>query len=257
MQSCILPIYQIREFRPPGGGFTSPLERSHKMQRIGQHDVSVDALRRWRLASQNRCGSSTIYSRKSRLDTLKGMEGEGRQQPRFRKLRIAWSVWCVIACVLLVVLWLRSYWRFDEAEGHVLGKPIRLLMASGHLRLDLLAFGRPPKKFEWSSNTIEQNGWVGLNPLDKDGGTSISCKLFNFSMSARRTFAWMPFSIAVLLTATLAGIPWITAVRRFSLRTLLIATTLVAVVLGIIAYSSTVSRPKPPAGDGKAQNPFE
>ena len=29
---------------------------------------------------------------------------------RFRKLRIAWSVVCGIACVLLIVLWVRSYW---------------------------------------------------------------------------------------------------------------------------------------------------
>src|SRR6476469_3147947 len=30
-----------------------------------------------------------------------------------RKLRIAWSVGCAIACVLLIVLWVRSYWRKD------------------------------------------------------------------------------------------------------------------------------------------------
>ena len=29
---------------------------------------------------------------------------------RFRKLRIAWSVGCGILCVLLIVLWVRSYW---------------------------------------------------------------------------------------------------------------------------------------------------
>ena len=32
---------------------------------------------------------------------------------RFRKLRIAWSVACLIACVLLIVLWVRSYWWVD------------------------------------------------------------------------------------------------------------------------------------------------
>src|SRR6185295_19427494 len=34
---------------------------------------------------------------------------------RFRKLRIAWSVFWGAACVLLIVLWVRSYWWFDEA----------------------------------------------------------------------------------------------------------------------------------------------
>jgi hypothetical protein len=28
---------------------------------------------------------------------------------RFRKLRIAWSVVCAVACVLLTVLWVRSF----------------------------------------------------------------------------------------------------------------------------------------------------
>ena len=53
---------------------------------------------------------------------------------RFRKLRIAWSVGWGIACVLLIVLWVRSYWwvdmlsashaettcsRFDSRQGRV------------------------------------------------------------------------------------------------------------------------------------------
>src|SRR4051812_47312930 len=35
---------------------------------------------------------------------------------RFRKLRIAWSVACVVACILLVALWVRSYWKVDYVE---------------------------------------------------------------------------------------------------------------------------------------------
>src|SRR5215212_8964377 len=33
---------------------------------------------------------------------------------RFRKLRIAWSVFWGLAAVLLIVLWVRSYWWWDE-----------------------------------------------------------------------------------------------------------------------------------------------
>jgi hypothetical protein len=43
---------------------------------------------------------------------------------------------------------------------------------------------------------------------------------------------WLP----ALLSATLAVIPWISRSWRFSLRTLLIATTLVAVVLGLVVW---------------------
>src|SRR5438132_5384486 len=33
---------------------------------------------------------------------------------RFRKLRIAFSATCLIACVLLIVLWVRSYWWHES-----------------------------------------------------------------------------------------------------------------------------------------------
>src|SRR3954451_8568493 len=34
-------------------------------------------------------------------------------QMRYRKLRIAWSVVWGIACLLLIVLWVRSYWQVE------------------------------------------------------------------------------------------------------------------------------------------------
>ena len=35
---------------------------------------------------------------------------------RFRKLQIAWSVACGIICLLLIGLWVRSYWWWDQYE---------------------------------------------------------------------------------------------------------------------------------------------
>jgi hypothetical protein len=34
-----------------------------------------------------------------------------------RYLRIAWSVGCVVVCVLLIVLWVRSYWWLNLIKG--------------------------------------------------------------------------------------------------------------------------------------------
>src|SRR5207302_1066294 len=34
---------------------------------------------------------------------------------KFRKLRTAWSVGCGIACVMLIALWVRSYYFSDSA----------------------------------------------------------------------------------------------------------------------------------------------
>jgi hypothetical protein len=44
------------------------------------------------------------------------------------------------------------------------------------------------------------------------------------------------------LSALFACIPWLPWSNRFSLRTLLLATTLVAVTLGVIAYVASVRR---------------
>ena len=35
------------------------------------------------------------------------------------KLRIAWSVGCVILCLLLIALWVKSYWRLDYYHGYL------------------------------------------------------------------------------------------------------------------------------------------
>ena len=35
-------------------------------------------------------------------------------QMKFKKLRIVWSVICGLACILLMGLWIRSYWWADD-----------------------------------------------------------------------------------------------------------------------------------------------
>src|SRR6476660_634582 len=43
---------------------------------------------------------------------------------RFRKLRIAWSVVWALAAVLLIVLWVRSYWVRDYISHNYAGQKI-------------------------------------------------------------------------------------------------------------------------------------
>jgi hypothetical protein len=38
---------------------------------------------------------------------------------RYRKLRIAWSVFCGIATVMLIALWVRSFYIADIAMGNI------------------------------------------------------------------------------------------------------------------------------------------
>jgi hypothetical protein len=46
----------------------------------------------------------------------------------------------------------------------------------------------------------------------------------------------VPYWFCVLLLGTLVAVPWFPIKRRFTLRTLLIVTTLVAVMLGLIVW---------------------
>jgi hypothetical protein len=47
---------------------------------------------------------------------------------------------------------------------------------------------------------------------------------------------WMPTWVLIVATVTIGVIPWIHWSKRFSLRTLLIAITAVAVVLGLVMW---------------------
>src|SRR3954449_8237078 len=64
---------------------------------------------------------------------------------RFRKLRITWSVLWGLACVLLIVLWVRSYWWKDFA---VSGGVRQIYLESCIGRLGVMISPQPPDLIE-------------------------------------------------------------------------------------------------------------
>lgn len=40
---------------------------------------------------------------------------------KYRKLRVTWSAVCGIICLLLIALWVRSYWWFDHLQFPITG----------------------------------------------------------------------------------------------------------------------------------------
>jgi hypothetical protein len=186
---------------------------------------------------------------------------------RFRKLRIAWSVFWGLAAVLLVVLWVRSYRAFDRISGYV-GKHYTITLSyAGRLSIvhphqianslpywnrdsgpilpnnwteadlkhrtvnwddtDVVWPNRNLMGFGWFYHELYccmPNGEAGWNPRGLSGR----------SYAADSSGLMIPHWFIALLFVGLACIQsWS---LRFSLRTLLIATTLVAVVLGLIVY---------------------
>jgi hypothetical protein len=141
---------------------------------------------------------------------------------RFRKLRIAWSVLWGLLALLLVVLWVRSY-RWEDQVFHPIGaRSLFFCSINGQLMIGI------PGQADWS--TAYATGWTGWSyDLEQIGPVPYR----GFELTGYGYIA--PYWFHVLIVAAIAVTSWIH--WRFNLRTLLIATTLVAVVLGLVAWS--------------------
>jgi hypothetical protein len=156
---------------------------------------------------------------------------------RFRKLRIAFSVACLIACALLIALWVQSYWVQYRIIYPTAGQGvIEVDSAAGVVWVQEYDLWSPIK----SNRSVEQ---FKLDDKVLAVVSEVRPKTFmrfarfdvNLEMMVRTTV--FPHWFLVLLAAGLAYVPWLPWwSQRFSLRTLLIATTLVAVILGAIIY---------------------
>jgi hypothetical protein len=131
---------------------------------------------------------------------------------RFRKLRIAWSVGWGIGCLLLIVLWVRSYWCADTIAYKNFG----------------IVSNRAMFYFGQDDGAATADPYMSSDPSDPNDIGWNSEPPGQFFVSAPH---WL---LALTCVALAAGpsMRW-----RFSLRTLLIATTIVAVVLGAVIWA--------------------
>jgi hypothetical protein len=159
-------------------------------------------------------------------------------RPRIlRFLRIAVSAAFGILCLLLIPLWVRSYWWRDEIIGHI--SETRLVecnSVSGTLALGTSVWPSLPPPY------TDYVPWkVGSFRVDEEGETWFAGERLNsnweFYLAVppnQESAVFAPHWFLVLLAAALAIAPWIKELKwRFSLRTLLLAMTLVAIVLGL------------------------
>ena len=149
---------------------------------------------------------------------------------KYRKTRMTLAAFCGIACLFLAVFWVRSY-RFVETFGLSERKGLR--SERGEV---MLTYVEPDSLFSISPGYSRDDLAQEDDPWD-------------FRRAAKRNRTWNAIVahgeavtdlhflvveyyalVAVLLMAAFAAAPWI---RQFSLRTLLIAMTFIAVVFGI------------------------
>jgi hypothetical protein len=140
---------------------------------------------------------------------------------KYRKLRIAFSAVCGVLCLLLIALWVRSYWRFDQC------KCIPKNLTVGSRRGEILL----------NQPNIEIMGVGPILPASfKALGQEIIYDSYSPNANRDPRGTAVPFWAPTLIFAIVASLPWLP--WRFSLRTLLIATTLVAILLGLIVYAA-------------------
>jgi len=140
---------------------------------------------------------------------------------RFRKLQIAWSVGWGLLAVLLIALWVRSYWRAELASR--LTNDSALTLGSDHgivyfVHRNLTS--TPTAPLGWNYAPIEVTAPAKYLELKS---------LPNLVMGCVPHLALVGFGIAV------AAAPWL--LKRYSLRTLLVATTLLAAALGLAVWA--------------------
>jgi hypothetical protein len=159
---------------------------------------------------------------------------------KYRKLRIAWSVGWGIVAVLLIALWVRSYWWYDglylyDKPGVVNGETTAnvtgiasIVSASGQLSCTK-GDGLLDWRGYWSPR-------VTTRPRSLD--PSLVSHWFQWThVDPTTLFIQSPYWFLTLGFVVLAVGPWIRKLPwQFSLRTLLIATTLIAAMLGLIAW---------------------
>jgi hypothetical protein len=139
---------------------------------------------------------------------------------KYRKLRIAWSVAWGVACLLLIALWARSY----SFEDFVAKSRIELCSNRGTVMFIVRSTFSHPALFRRSAPL--HNEILGPRNFAYWQG-----KDFN---NQDYTCLNLPHWFSILTLSAIAYVPWLR--WQFSLRALLIATTLVAVALGSIVY---------------------
>jgi hypothetical protein len=132
----------------------------------------------------------------------------------------------------MIVLWARSYYSNDMIFGPI-SRARALCLGSTQGRVSFM-FG-PRVRNEWHS--ISESIGTGEDlwaNVWKDYDKSLGFGRIN--QGPVSNFVFPHFAIAIIFSVVAAA-PWLR--RRFTLRTILIAMTVVAAALGVLAYLST------------------
>jgi hypothetical protein len=154
-----------------------------------------------------------------------------------RYLRIAVTALSLTACVLLVALWVRSHRYRDSVDVYPGGsRMLRIFSWEGVILFAPWVFGSGSRPaVGYTHHTILN---VELEAIHAKVGRpkwhAWKYSKHHYPDSSTERDLYLPHWFLVVVVGSVGAVPWIINARRFSLRTLLIAITLVAVWLGLI-----------------------
>jgi len=161
------------------------------------------------------------------MSAVMNQEGEQRKRPVLRYLRIAFSAVCGFICLLLIALWVRSLSTSDFIIGVAPDSPTSQFVLEsryGHLGISRVPEGLLP--------SLSMNWSYSGNPNPPGERRPFPWRTRYARMGFADAFVTPAWTV-VLLLAAIASAPWFR--WRFILRTLLIAMTLIAMGVGILA----------------------
>lgn len=140
--------------------------------------------------------------------------------------------------VLLVLLWVRSYSKtIDPAYRGKWPSDWRINGVKKNTRLGDEAALLDSKNRKWTANSTRGAILFSVTGDDTTKFAQRQVLGLGYLQDGMSTSVRIPFTFPVVVAATAALGPWLP--RRFNLRMLLIATTLVGVVLGFIVWSAS------------------
>jgi hypothetical protein len=156
---------------------------------------------------------------------------------RYRKLRIAWSVGCQVAGVLLLVLWMRSYFAWDSPNGPFFGNRwIQFNSLRGHLFVSIHDRQRPGDFTHWNFRILRVDSLTNRGATGTvawDFAWKVDALAFGFVEAGKSLTLFVRYWFLVLAATAFAAIPWIKWPWRFRIRTLLIWMSLFAFLLAM------------------------
>jgi hypothetical protein len=148
-------------------------------------------------------------------------------------LRLGWVVFCFVPTLFVIALWARSYWRTDLFRTRIATKPLEFISTPGRVKITR------------SEGVSGQFDLLNTYANNESMGESLRSHVERFPnlwgigwVRGQNPAILLPYWLFVLIVAAnscaLARIRWS---NRFSMRAIIVTTTVTACALGLLVVA--------------------